>query len=212
MNRVVKIAAVVICNAIAVCSVFLYSQILPQNGYIIAQPDSGNSIPFAAELFSYTNSDGVLVSQAGAAASGPIRMGRIFVDEAGTQTGFAFVNASTQTATVILVLRNVAGDEIDRTSIQLAAGAYSSRYVREFFPKAVAGFVGSLTFASDQPVAALTLRENRNSRGEPLYATLPVVDLSLSSTDPLIIPHIAAGSGYTTQLVLINKTAERLSG
>jgi sugar lactone lactonase YvrE len=212
MNRVVKITAVLICNAIAVCSVFLYAQILPQSAYIVAQPDSGNPIPVAAELFSYTNNHGVLVSQAGAASSGPIRMGRIFVDEAGTQTGFAFVNASTQTATVILVLRNVSGDEIDRTNIQLPAGAYSSRYVREFFPKAAAGFVGSLTFASDQPVAALTLRENRNSRGEPLYATLPVVDLSISSTDPLIIPHLAAGSGYTTQLVLINKTAERLSG
>src|SRR5262249_34167806 len=72
---------------------------------------------------------------------------------------------------------------------------------------------GSLTFESDQPVAAITLRESRNAFGEPLYTTLPVVDLSTTAaTQSLTFPHIAAGEGYTTQLVLINTTPAVIRG
>ena len=43
-------------------------------------------------LITYTNSAGVLVSQAGVGAAEPTRSGRIFVDESAARTGFAIVN------------------------------------------------------------------------------------------------------------------------
>ena len=54
-------------------------------------PEAGTPAPAGAALFSYTNSDGILISQAGVEAAKPISSGRVFVDEVGTKTGLAMV-------------------------------------------------------------------------------------------------------------------------
>jgi hypothetical protein len=84
--------------------------------------------------------------------------------------------------------------------------------VRELIANLPASFTGSLTFESDLPLAALTLRENRNGRGEALYTTLPVIDPSAARPDPVTFPHIAVGEGYSTQILLINAGAQPLKG
>ncbi|MBI4472668.1 MAG: SBBP repeat-containing protein, partial [Acidobacteria bacterium] len=184
-----------------------------QVGYVRVTANAGNRIPVGTALFTFTNSSGVLVSQAGVGTTEPIRNGRIFVDGVGTRTGIALVNSSAQPATVTLSLRDTGGREVNRTSLSLAAGQHRPAFVDALFNTSLSGFVGSLTFQSDQPLAAVTLRENRNALGEPLYATLPVLDLSIAgTTQPIIFPHIAAGDGYTTQLVLVNRTSTRVRG
>src|SRR5437870_1230606 len=62
-----------------------------QVGYSVITPDPGTRRPVGTALFSVTNSQGVLVSQAGIEAVEPIRRGRFFVDEEGSRTGFALV-------------------------------------------------------------------------------------------------------------------------
>src|SRR5882672_9476481 len=62
------------------------AQAQTQVGYMVLTAAGGSSSPVGSALFSFTNSDGVLVSEAGVAASEPIRAGRIFVDEVGSQT------------------------------------------------------------------------------------------------------------------------------
>src|SRR5262249_22867119 len=161
-------------------------------------------------LFSYSNSQGVLVSQAGVGSTDPILSSRIFVNEGATTTGLALVNNSRQTASSILTLRDAAGNEVGLQPLVLSGGQHLSRYVHELFPNLPAGSVGSLTIGSDHPLVALTLRESRNGFGDPLYSTLPVIDLSVSSADPVVFPHIAAGQGYTTQLILVNRSSQRI--
>jgi hypothetical protein len=39
-----------------------------------------------------------------------------------------------------------------------------------------------------------------------------VADLSTASSDPVVFPHIAAGGGYTTQIILINRSAAPIRG
>jgi sugar lactone lactonase YvrE len=191
-------------------SVLSQSQL--QVGFAVIAADPGASLPVGTALFSYSNSSGVLVSQAGVGAVEPANAGRIFVDETGTQTGIALANPSAQEATVSLVLRDATGREVERKDQPLAAREHMARYVSQLFPNLAPGFTGSLSFQSDAKVAAITLRESRNSRGEPVYATLPVASPGQQGAAPVVFPHVAAGGGYRTQLVLLNSTGQTMKG
>ena len=98
------------CIAAAILLAGVTCVVLSQNqlqaGYTVAAPDAGALVPVGAALFSYTNASGVLVSQAGVGAVRPVTAARVFVDEAGTQTGMAMVNSSAQRTTVNLILRD----------------------------------------------------------------------------------------------------------
>ena len=182
-------------------------------GYAVLSPSTGNGIPTGSALFSYTNTNGILVSEAGVAASPAIRSGRIFVDEFETRTTIALANSSGQVADVVMILRDSSGAEIGRSPLMLGSGQHTARYISQIFPNRPANLIGSLTFESDQPLAAITLRESRNSQDEPLYTTLPVADLnSPAGNQPIVFPHIAAGEGYTTQLLLINTSSQLVRG
>src|SRR5262249_48952558 len=109
-------------------------------------------------------------------------------------------------------VRDAAGVISTQTSMSLNSGEHRSRFVDEFFPSLPQNFVGSLTLDSSQPLSSITLRQRTNSVGEPLYATLPVVDLSASSGSQLVFPHLAVGEGYVTQLILINRSSQPVSG
>jgi hypothetical protein len=56
-----------------------------------------------------------------------------FVDEAGTQTGFALVNPSAQDAAVTLTLRDAAGVALSERRIGLGPRQHLARYVYELF-------------------------------------------------------------------------------
>src|SRR5262249_15975695 len=182
-------------------------------GYVVLTATAPTRLPVATALFSYTNPSGVLVTEAAVGASEPIRSGRIFVDEGGAQTGFAIAKPATETAAATLILRADSGQEFARQSLVLDPQKQVARFVAELFPSRPANFTGSLTFESDRPLAAITLRQSTNAFGEPLYTTLPVLNLAASAgNQPLVFPHIAAGDGYTTLLALINPTATTLRG
>ena len=62
-------------------------------------------------------------------------------------------------------------------------------------------------------MAAVTLRQNTNLQGEQIFATFPVVDLSLqSSVESITFAQVGAGVGLSTQLVLLNPTDQSISG
>src|SRR5216117_3904995 len=50
-------------------SMFVYSQAQTQVGYTTLTSDSGTPVPVATALFTFTNPNGILVSQAGVAAA-----------------------------------------------------------------------------------------------------------------------------------------------
>lgn len=184
---------------------------------MVISADPGAILPIGAALFSYINNDGILVSQAGVGAVQSFQSGRIFVDERGTQTGIALANPSAQTATVRLRLRDSSGKEVSSKFLTLDAGHHTATFVFQQFDQQLVGpgsnFTGSLTFESDQKLAAITLRQNHNKLGEPLYTTLPVADPAAApSLTPMVFPQIAAGDNYVTQLILLNTSAGKLTG
>ena len=202
-----------LCVLVGLAS-FLFSQSQLQVGYTTLTPDPGSSLPVATALFTYTNSQGIIVSQAGVAAAFPFASGRVFVDESGPQTGIALVNPSSSDASVSFTLRDSKGAKVDSRSQSLKAGNHLATFVNQIFAPLPSSFsTGSLSFDSDQKLAAIALRQNSNAHGEPLYSTLPVIDLSASSSSqPLLFPQIAAGGGYTTQLLLLNPSSQSISG
>ncbi len=200
------------CLFIGIAS-FLFPQAQIQVGYTLLTADAGTSVPVGTALFTVTNSQGVLVSQAGVGAAEPVLSGRIFVDETGPLTGIALVNPSQQDASVTLILRDSKGQEVGRTSQPLAAGKHIPTFVYQLFKNLPASFTGSLTFESNRKIAAIALRQNLNAAGEPLYTTLPVADpADMVGSQSLFFPQIAAGGGYATQLLLINTTSQILKG
>ena len=59
----------------------------------------------------------------------------------------------------------------------------------------------------------MTLRQSTNLNGEPIFATLPVVDLTAAaSTESIIFPQVGAGVGLSTQIALINPSEASMSG
>jgi sugar lactone lactonase YvrE len=198
--------------AIVTAVTAVYSQAQIQAGYAVLTGNVGTSTPVASALFTFSNPQGIIVSQAGVGSAPPVLRSRIFVDERGTRTGIALANATTQPATISMTLRDSAGASVATANMSLNGSEHRSRFVDELFTNLPPNFTGSVTFDSNQALSAITLRERKNSFNEPLYATLPVVDLTAAGGASLVFPHLAAGDGYVTQLILFNRGAQLTSG
>ncbi len=185
-------------------------------GYVVLRANPGTPLPVASALYSLRNPDGVLISEAGVAAVETIRAGRILVDERDSLTGLALANPTNQAVTLDLTLRDASGTSAGTGTLDLPAGAQTARFVIDapLFPDTPAGFVGSLTFVCRESgrVAAITIRQGTNSHSEPVFATLPVADLDQPGGAALVLPHVGAGQGLSTQVVLINPTGSPVSG
>jgi hypothetical protein len=190
-----------------------YSQDAIQVGYTLVSSTGGTDVPVSSTLFTRVNSSGVLVSEAGGPATSSTTAGRIVVDEVASETALALVNPSAATASIQFVLRDSAGTTVGQDIRELGPGQHMALFVAQLFPDLSAGLFGSLTFTSDQALAPLTLRQSFNTHGEPLYATLPVVDLTApAGSGSAVFSHLAAGQGYTTQLILVNQTDNTIRG
>jgi len=112
-------------------------------------------------LIASTNSSGVLMWRTDVSATEPIESGVIFVDQHGYRTAIALDNASDQDAPTTLVLR----DEIAQRVLILAAHQQATSFVDELFVNMPDDFIVSLTFESQDKLAAVSLRETQNSYG-----------------------------------------------
>ncbi|UCF35832.1 MAG: hypothetical protein JSU96_13465 [Acidobacteriota bacterium] len=188
-------------------------------GFAEFERESIGGSPVASSLFSITNPEGILVSEAGVEAGVPLSRGRIFVQQdRDVGTGIALANPSGISLKLNLALRDREGHLIDGIdNFSLGPHQHVARFVSELFENVPGGFTGSLSFevtGSGNKVAAVTLRQSVNPFGEPLLTTLPVVDLALDtdSSSEFIFPHLGAGPGFSTQLILINPSSVRTEG
>ena len=125
--------------------------------------------------------------EAGVAATLPRRKFSIFVDSIGApDTGLALVNTSTEQATVTLRLYDLDFNLLAEQEITLEAGHHLPRYVSQLFTdpdvsEQATEMRGVLTVDSDQPLAAVTLRQKdvqfsvRNPAAVPTLTTFPVI-------------------------------------
>ena len=147
----------------------------------------------------FTRSDGgILVYEAGVPAARPISEFSIFLDSRGKRdTGLAIVfppqvsgeddAAQVVTASVTLKVYSKALDFVGDTTFTLEPGAHRSRFIWEFFEEEnpdlatqLRAMEGVLTVESDQPLAAVTLRQNDDPllglpEDVPTLAVFPVI-------------------------------------
>ena len=188
-----------------------YAQDTLQLGYGVVRLESGTGVPESTAVVGLKNGDGVLVTEAGIGAVEPIERGRIFVDAARTQTLLALVNPGTGSALVNLVLRDGSGTTVGEKSLPINPGEHVLQFADELGTGP--GFEGSLTFENGAGLGATAIRLGTNGFGEPVFTTLPVVNLeSEAGTGETVLPLVAVGGGFRTQVMLVNPGGESISG
>jgi len=193
--------------------------------------------PYATAVIS-SRENGITVTEAGVPGSSPTTSSRIFIEyrspasavpgraDSGAidvNTGIAVVNTGPDTANVTYTLRGLDGSTLATGHGTMAAGSHFAKFIDEMEDVA-ADFVmpsdfqtvnqfGTLEIDSDQPLAVIGMRGTTNQRGEFLFTTTPMADLTKpSGNDYLYFPQFADGNGYTTSLILLNTSDGNESG
>ena len=89
----------------------------------------------------------------------------------------------------------------------LPGKGHAAQFVWERISGLPPDFRGILDIASDTPFVPLTVRALANERGDFLFTAFPVADMTRPAPSRLLFPQIATGSGYTTEVILLNAGA-----
>ena len=130
----------------------------------------------------------------------------------GINTGLAVSNMEDHPGRLILLLRNLQGQEVAggaKTITGVPASGHLALFINELFPEAVKGdFQGTLTVESVGGRVVATVLELGPNPGE--FTTLPVIPLpeSRAATD-LHFAQFGSGQGFRSDTVLVNPRADR---
>ena len=181
-------------------------------GYGRIRPDAGMTTPSGLAIFGFTQ-DGVLISEAGIPAVATVQEGRIFAEVNGpVNTGLAIANPNDMAATITFFFTDTNGVDFGNGSFDLGANQQTANFLDQAPFNGGTSVLGTFTFASSVPITVVALRGFTNERSEFMMTTLPVAPLSSASTDTIYFPHFADGSGWTTQVVLVNPTETTMTG
>ena len=182
-------------------------------GYGRIRADAGSSTPAGIAIFQFRDSEGVLISEAGVPASGPVQEGRIFAEVNGpVNTGLAIANPNDVPATIRFYFTDASGTRFADGSFDLGGHQQTAKFLDQAPLNGGGSVLGTLTFTSSVPVAVVALRGFTNEAGEFLMTTLPVAPLSSTVSDTVYFSHFADGGGWTTQVILVNPTDRTITG
>src|SRR5438552_6863651 len=149
--------------------------------------------------------NGVLVTEAGVPGVITLISGRTYAEVNGPiNTGMAFANLNSSPVVISFNFTDQAGNDFGQNSFTLGANGQMAKFLNEA-PFSAAPFAGTFTFSASAPVALAALRTFANQRGEFLVTTQPVTKTpDVISANALVIGHFADGSGWNTQVILVN--------
>ncbi len=179
-----------------------------QVGWIELTPDVGTPTPAAAGLFQYSPA-GVLVTESGVPSTTLSTHVHVFIDTTGGHnTGIALGNPGG--APLVITLDTCLRDSCSLIpgslgSIKLSGKAHSAVFVDQRISDLPVNFRGVLCITSSSPFAALTIRSLANERGDFLITTFPVADMNAPGPAPTVIPQVADGGGFATEIILLTK-------
>ena len=192
-----------------------------QVGYGRIAADPGSTTPSGIAIIGYSPG-GTLFAEAGVPASELVREGRIFAEVNGpVNTGLAIANPNDAPATINFYFTDADGARFAEDTYVLDAGRQISKFLNEPPFNDGKEVSGTFTFTSSLPIAVIALRGFTNRDGEFLMTTLPVAPLATpltpsttdaASTGTVYFPHFADGSGWATQVILVNPTDETIAG
>ena len=182
-------------------------------GYAILEPILDNRpVPDGLAILGFRR-DGVLASEASVPAAEPLTSGRIYAEVNGpVNTGLAVLNPNDQPATLSFYFTDASG-AFGRGTTSIPAHGQIVRFLDETPFNGTPGTRASFTFHSSVAVSAIALRTWSNPRGESVITTLPVLNLNTAvDSEPTGVPHFAAGSGWTTDVILVNTDRFAMNG
>ena len=181
-------------------------------GYASIQPDTGSMTPAGLAILGFRQNN-VLVSEAGISASPLVQSARIYAEVNGAiNTGVAIANPNNQAADISFFFTGANGD-FGNGTMTIPANGQIAKFLNEPPFNSPSPLIGTFTFRSSIPVSVVALRGLTNERSEFLITTLPVVDLkTVPFTSPIVLPHFAVSSGWTTHVILVNSTDTLLTG
>ena len=173
-------------------------------GYGRIETRAGDAPPAAFAILASRQND-VLVSETAVPASPGMLSGQIYAEINGrVNTGLAIVNPNDQPAAVSFYFAGASG-ESSNGSMTIPANGQIAKFLNESPFNGPSPLNGSFTFTSSFPIAVSAFRGFTNERGEFLVTALPVVDLRPPFyPGTIILPHFADGSGWTTEVILVN--------
>jgi hypothetical protein len=124
------------------------------------------------------------------------------------------VNPNDSAAAVTLSLKfSDSTMEIARVTVPIPPRGQLSRSLREVLDIILSTFSGTLDISSSQPVNIVGLRRRTNEEENVLMTALPVVDMgTLPNSARAVLPYVIDGSGFRTQITLVNPQSATNSG
>jgi hypothetical protein len=163
-------------------------------------------------VFSH-KSNGVTVSQAGAPAITGTAL-RMYAESSGIagrpgniQSGLAIANTASSPVTVTFDLTHLDGSSAGLTSsLTIPASGQTTKFLTEIFPDLPNPFQGSVRISTlSSEISVMGLRGRYNERGDFLIsATAPETEARDSAGGVLVMPQIAVGGGYTSQITVFS--------
>ncbi len=183
-----------------------------RSGYGRIRPDAGRSTPSGIAIFGFRQG-GVLIAEAGVPATEPVREGRIFAEVRGpVNTGLAMANPNDAPATILFHFTDNERGRFGDGQFELGAHQQTAKFLNQAPFNSGEVESGTFTFTSSEPIAVIASRGLTNQAGEFLMTTLPVAPLASTATDTVYFPHFTDGSGWVTQVILVNPTDETIAG
>jgi hypothetical protein len=154
--------------------------------------------------------NGVLVGETLAEATSLTTGGRVYAEvNERVNTGLTIVNPNDTAATISYFFTGPDGIDYRAGEITIAPNSQLLRLLSE--APFASGTSGTFTFQSSLPVAVSASRTSINEMGDLVIANLPVASQS-AALGEVVFPHFVSGSGWSTQILLINPTNEAMTG
>ena len=192
-----------------------------KEGYGRISAETGSTTPSGIAIFGFRQG-GVLIAEAGVPATEPVQEGRIFAEVNGpVNTGLAIANPNDAPATIAFYFTDTDGVRFGEDSFELGAHEQIADFLNETPFNGGNTVLGTFTFTSSLPIAVIALRGFTNRDGDFLMTTLPVAPLATpltpfttdtANTGTVYFPHFADGSGWATQVILVNPTDDTIAG
>ena len=174
-------------------------------GFAVVTADTG-FLPAGSAIFQF-KADQRVISEAGVPATLPTDRVRIFVDMRETRTGLAVATVEDPDALVTFQLKSLDGLPLDSTRERISETGHA-HFIDELFPELEPDFIGVLEVSGESLLAVVALKLTVNQRGDPILTTLPVADLNHPpQSDILILPQIAFGLGFSTDVIILQSRA-----
>lgn len=185
-----------------------------RSGYAVITPAEPGAKLVVFETFGQRIGNGTV--QAGVLPANLTKRAVTFVNTSGRLSrnlGVAISNPNPAAATIDMTLRDENGATVAAGKFQIEPLHQIAMFVTELFAShdlIARDLTGTLEIVSDQPVAVVALRF-RGLNFSALPATslsepfpVPVIGPGIGGTGAIILPHFAAGGGWSTEIVIAN--------